>query len=449
MDASRIVDNSRFNRFHLMVLTLCGFMMIFDGYDIVIYGSVVPVLIQEWSISPVQAGAIGSYGLFGMMVGALSFSILADKIGRKPTLIVCLSLFSFFTGLAAFAAGPTDFGIYRFLAGLGLGGVMPLAISLTSEYAPKRVRSLLVSAMFSGYMVGGVAAAGTSALLIPSFGWRPVFIIGAVPLLLVPVLIKYLPESLGFLASKGKTDQARTTLRRIELDPALTESAQFNVPENPPKVPITELFRRGYAFSTIMFWISFFMCLLMIYGLLTWLPQLMIQAGYPLGSSLTFLLILNLAAIVGTIFGGYLADRVGSKRVLVTYYLLAAIFVFMLGFKTNAALLYLLVAIAGASTFGAQVIANAYAAQFYPSSIRATGVGWSLGIGRIGAIVGPLMGGILIAAEVPLKVNFLAFAIPGLIALTAITLINERISALAPMETAVADAGREATEPPI
>lgn len=429
VNVSDTVDNSRFNRFHFWVVTLCAFTILFDGYDLTIYGAAVPRIIEEFGISPAQAGAIGSYALIGMMIGAIVFGTLSDRIGRKTVIIGCVALYTVFTGAIFFAGGPTELGVYRFLAGLGLGGVMPNSVALVAEYSPRHLRSTLVSVMFSGYMVGGIVAALISIAFIPAFGWRSIFLLGLLPLLLIPVLIKYLPESLSFYLAKGKTDEVAATLQRIEPGLTFSGTPSFEVNEPPRQgSSVANLFRDGYAFSTIMLWVAFFMVLLMIYGLLTWLPQLMIEAGYPLTSSLSFLLTLFVAAIAMTWGGGYLSDRFGPRKVLIASYVVAAVFVALLGFGANAALLYVYAAVAlgGGATFAAQIFANAYAAQYYPTNARSTGVGWSLGVGRIGAIVGPLLGGILLSANVPLYTNFLAFAIPGLVAAVAVFLVRDR-----------------------
>lgn len=429
VNVSDTVDNSRFNRFHLLIVTLCAFTILFDGYDLTIYGAAVPSIIEEFGISPAQAGAIGSYALVGMMIGAIVFGTLSDRIGRKRVIIGCVTLYTLFTGAIFFAGGPTEVGIYRFVAGIGLGGVMPNSVALVNEYAPKHLRSTLVSVMFSGYFIGGIVAASISIVLIPAFGWRSIFLLGLLPLLLVPVLIKCLPESLSFYLRQEKNDEVASTLQKVDPGLSFSETQSFEVNEEPRQgSSVANLFRGGYAFSTSMLWVAFFMVLLMIYGLLTWLPQLMIESGYPLGSSLSFLLTLFVAGIVTTWGGGYLSDRFGARRVLITSYVIAAVFVALLGFVGNAALLYVYAAVAlgGGATFVAQIFANAYAAQYYPTNARSTGVGWGLGVGRIGAIIGPLLGGILLTADIPLYGNFLAFAIPGLIAAVAVSLVRTR-----------------------
>ena len=203
IDVHPIIDNARFTPFHWMVMAWCGLLLIFDGYDLFIYGVVLPVIMKEWGLTPLQAGALGSYALFGMMFGALAFGSLADRIGRKKGIAICFALFSGATILNGFASSPSEFGIYRFIAGLGCGGLMPNAVALMNEYAPKRLRSTLVAIMFSGYSLGGMLSAGVGIFMLPRFGWESMFFAAAVPLLLLPVILYYLPESIGFLVRQG------------------------------------------------------------------------------------------------------------------------------------------------------------------------------------------------------------------------------------------------------
>ncbi|VVO75855.1 MFS transporter [Pseudomonas fluorescens] len=436
IDVHEVIDNARFSRFHWMVMCLCALLLIFDGYDLFIYGVVLPSIMQEWGMTPLQAGALGSYALFGMMFGALCFGTLADKIGRKKGIAICFALFSSATIINGFASNPTEFGICRFLAGLGCGGLMPNAVALMSEYAPKKLRSTLVAIMFSGYSLGGMLAAGVGIYALPRFGWESMFFFAAVPLLLLPLIFWLLPESVGFLVRQGQLVKARSILRRVDGERAIDAEDQLLLSDTKGKgVAVFELFRDGRALRTLCLWLAFFCCLLMVYALSSWLPKLMANAGYSLGSSLSFLLALNFGGMAGAILGGWLGDRFNLSKVMVGFFVAAALSISLLGFKSPTPLMYVLIFIAGATTIGTQILLYAGAAQFYGLSIRSTGLGWASGIGRNGAIVGPLLGGALMGINLPLQLNFLAFAIPGAIAALAMTLfaISSRRHQSAPM----------------
>lgn len=420
LDVHAIIDNARFTPFHWRVMAWCGLLLIFDGYDLFIYGVVLPVIMQEWALTPLQAGALGSYALFGMMFGALAFGSLADRIGRKKGIALCFALFSGATILNGFASSPSEFGLYRFFAGLGCGGLMPNAVALMNEYAPKRLRSTLVAIMFSGYSLGGMLSAGIGILLLPRFGWESMFFAAAVPLLFLPVILFYLPESIGFLVRQGRVDEARQLLKRLDPDCGVTEHDDLVVGRDAGKASsVLELFRNGLAIRTLALWLAFFCCLLMVYALSSWLPKLMASAGYSLGSSLSFLLVLNFGGMVGAILGGWLGDRYNLVKVKVAFFLAAALSISLLGVNSPMPVLYLLIFIAGATTIGTQILLYAGAAQLYGLAVRSTGLGWASGIGRNGAIVGPLLGGALMGINLPLQLNFIAFAIPGAVAALA------------------------------
>lgn len=421
IEVNQIIDNARFTRFHWMVTLLCALLLVFDGYDLFIYGAVLPVLMKEWGLTPVEAGALGSYALFGMMFGAFVFGPLADRIGRKKGVAISFVLFSVSTFLSGFASTPTEFGIFRFIAGLGCGGLMPNAVALVNEYAPKRARSTLVAIMFSGYSLGGVLCAGLGIYMLPRFGWQSMFWAAAVPLVLLPVILWKLPESVGFLLRQGQQAKARQMLGQVAPQEQLGADVHLvQADAKGASVPMLDLFQQGRAKGTFMIWLSFFCCLLMVYALGSWLPKLMAGAGYSLGSSLSFLLMLNFGGVVGAIAGGWLGDRFSLPKVVVAFFALGTVSIALLGLNSPMPVLYLLIAIAGATTIGTQILLYANTAQFYPLAIRSTGLGWASGIGRTGAIVGPLLGGWLMAAALPLKLNFLVFAVPGLVAALAI-----------------------------
>jgi len=277
--------------------------------------------------------------------------------------------------------------------------------------------------MFSGYSVGGMTSAFLGMYLMPSHGWQSVFFVAGIPLLLLPLIWIFLPEAVGFLLKEGRKEEAGRLLARVE--PSYSPAAGDNfhlVTGQGRSVALVALFQNGRLVSTLMFWVAFFSCLLMVYALGSWLPKLMNKAGYELGSSLSFLLVLNFGAIFGAIGGGWLADRFRLRRVLTIMFVIAALSISALAIKNDMIVLYLLVAIAGATTIGSQILLYAYVAQYYPLAIRSTGIGWASGVGRLGAISGPMLGGALIS--LPLEMNFLAFAIPGAVAGLAISMVG-------------------------
>jgi MFS transporter, AAHS family, benzoate transport protein len=430
VNVMEVVDNGKFNRFHLGLLLSCCLIITFDMFDLVIYSSVLPILMAEWSMSPVQAGAIGSYGPLGMMIGAIVFGIFANKIGRKNGLIISVILFSIFTFACAFVTGPTSFGLFRFIAGVGIGGVMPNLLSLLTDYSPKHLRNQMVSIVMICFPIGGILAALAGIYLIPDLGWKSVYWISIIPLLLIPFLMKYLHDSPSMLVVKGKVAELCVALKKVNPNVTVTPDMEFEIDSQKGQVgsPVMALFKNKRALGTIMIWIAFFMCLLMINGINIWLPNLMISVGYALSSSLSFMIVLNIGAIIGTLILGNLADKFGAKKVLVPMFVMAAISLILLGFKTNIVLLYIFVAIAGACTTGAQSIAYSFVTQYYPSLMRSTAVGLASGIGRIGAIIGPTFGGILIQMNLSVQMNFLSFAIPGLIAAIAFAFVPMKIA---------------------
>ncbi|MEK0214405.1 aromatic acid/H+ symport family MFS transporter [Acinetobacter junii] len=433
VNINETIDNAKFSLFHWKVLVWCLLIIIFDGYDLVIYGVALPLLMQQWSLTAVQAGLLASAALFGMMFGAMIFGTLSDRLGRKKTIMICVTLFSGFTFLGAFATNPVEFAILRFIAGLGIGGVMPNVVALMTEYAPKKIRSTLVAIMFSGYAIGGMTSALLGAWLVKDMGWQIMFLIAGIPLLMLPIIWKFLPEALAFLIKSGKEEQAKQIINKLLPTRDIHQNTQLVFNENiHHEAPVKALFQDGRAFSTFMFWIAFFMCLLMVYALGSWLPKLMLQAGYSLGASMLFLFALNIGGMVGAIGGGALADRFHLKPVITSMFVIGAAALILLGFNSPQIVLYSLIALAGAATIGSQILLYTFVAQFYPTTVRSTGMGWASGIGRIGAIIGPVLTGALLTFELPHQMNFLAIAIPGVIAAFAIFLVNLKVSVNVP-----------------
>ncbi len=418
------IRDERVNIATVFVVIVCWLAIIFEGYDLIVYGAVLPSLLhyKAWSLNSAQAGVIGSYAVIGMLFGALIVGTLTDLIGRKVTFISCVTVFSIAMGACALAPTPGLFGLFRFIAGLGLGGVIPTATAVTIEYAPAKWRTFTYTLMFSGYSIGGILASSLAIPLIPAFGWQIMFWVGAIPLLLVvPTALFLLPESVGFLLIKNRRAEAEEIARRFNLHLEPTS------PTNTDKwSALKTLFTRNYLMATICFWIATFLALFMIFGLNTWVPQIMRSAGYSLGSALSFLLVLNIGTIVGSLVAGAATDRFGSKIVCTVSFLLAALSLGLLSVKWSLPVTYILFAIAGVGTIGTQTLLNAYVSKYYPLSGRATAVGWSLGVGRLGGILGPAFGGILLSWGLGFQWNFYAFALPGLLGAVVILFIADR-----------------------
>ncbi|QDG73009.1 MFS transporter [Janthinobacterium tructae] len=431
IDVHELSDKARFNRFHAGMLLWCAVIIICDGYDLAVAGIALPSIMKDMGVTAQNAGFMVSSALFGMMFGAIFLGTIADRIGRRKAIAICIALFSVFTAAAGFTHDPYTFSAMRFLAGLGIGGVMPNVVAQMTEYSPKKIRATMVTLMFSGYAVGGMLAALLGKGLLETYGWSSVFMAAGLPVLLIPVILKTLPESMPFLIRENRLDELKQIVTRMEPSYRPDAGDRFALPaqDRAEGAPIGKLFQDGRGFSTAMFWIAFFMCLFMVYALSSWLTKLMASAGYSLGSALTFVLVLNFGAVIGAVGGGWLADRFNIKYVLMGMYALAAMSITLLGFKVPTELLFLLVGLAGASTIGTQIVTYAYAGQFYPMAIRSTGIGWASGVGRSGAILAPIAIGTLVGMALPLEQNFMAIAIPAAIAVIAVSLIRHGRSA--------------------
>lgn len=431
IDVHKVADEARFNRFHGKVLLWCLLIIIIDGYDIAVAGTALPSIMQQMGVTAATAGFMASSALFGMMFGAIFLGSLSDRIGRRWTIAICVFLFSVFTAGAGFTKDPVSFSVMRFIAGLGIGGVMPNIVAQMTEYAPKKIRSLMTTAMFSGYALGGILAAVLGKQLIGDYGWQAVFIAAGAPVLLIPFILKSMPESLAYLTRKKDESQLRAVLNRIE--PGLNATAQDRLvlPQHDQVqgAAMARLFQDGRGLSTVMFWIAFFTGLFMIYALSSWLTKLMAMSGYSLGSALSFVIALNLGAMVGAIGGGWLADRFHIKWVLVVMYALGGVFLVLMTIPMATEALYGVIAMVGACSTGAQIVAYAYSGQYYPMAIRSTGIGMASGVGRLGAIAAPLLIGLIVSLNLPLEQNFLVIGAAGVIGALALAFIDHGRSA--------------------
>lgn len=411
-----------------LVVGLCGLALVFDGYDLVVYGTVVPVLLGDPSqlgqLSPAQAGTLGSYALIGVLVGALAAGVVGDRIGRRKVMLVNLAWFSIGMAATALTQSVAAFGVFRFLTGVGVGALVATVGALVAEFAPPGQRNRYNAIVYSGVPAGGVLAALVALVAGDAIGWRGLFWIGALPLvLLLPLAVAFLPESPKWLVARGRIADAEAVAARTGIP----------VPEPEPvttdKVGFPALASRRFALPTLLLGTMSFAGLLLTYGLNTWLPQIMGDQGYGKGYALTFLLVLNLGAILGGLFASYVADRTGAKRVVASTFVLAAIALALLPLELPFGLLVAAVAIAGVGTIGTQVLIYGLVSNYYPTTARAAGVAWCAGFGRLGGIVGPIIGGVLVGAGVGGSTAFQIFA--------GVSLLGALVASLVPASAAV------------
>lgn len=422
-NVQQFIDQHPFSPLQKRVLALCFLVVAIDGFDTASIGFIAPALRGEWGLSAAALAPLFGAGLFGLMAGALLLGPMADRFGRKPVLLLSVAFFGLTSLLSAFADNMTTLLVLRFLTGLGLGGAMPTTITLTSEYCPQPRRASLVTLMFCGFTIGSALGGLVAAQLLATVGWRGILIIGGViPLLLVPALLFALPESLRWMVLRGRgaSTAAQGIMRKIAntaqaLPPLTVSDVKL------PGSPVTQLFRPGLIGGTLLLWSTFFMSLLIIYLLSSWLPTILNGAGHSLSQASFISSAFQIGGTLGAILLGRWMDRYRPHRVLATAYLAAAACIVVVGMATqNVPLLVLAVFGVGFGVSGSQVGANALAAAFYPTTSRATGVSWASAIGRSGSVLGSMVGGALLAAELSTQTIFLMLAVPAVLAALAL-----------------------------
>lgn len=385
--------------------------MVFDGYDLIVYGTVQSSLITEtgWGLNKATAGTIGSMAFLGMMIGAIFAGRMADSWGRRRTILGCAVVFSIFTVLCAFAPNAAVFGVMRLLAGIGLGGLVPSANALVAELVPTKWRSTIATLMMSGVPIGGSIAALVGIQLIPAFGWQSMFLVAVLALVIVvPLGLKYLPETLTPVRAADKA-AGQGPAKAAGKGHAVREPSGFS-----------SLLRAPYLGVSLLFALATIATLFAWYGLGTWLPNLMQLAGYNLGSALTFALALNLGAVAGSVITAWAGTRFGPIPTAIAAAAVAAGALVVLVTGPPVTVVYLMLVLAGVGTHGTQCLIIAAVASHYPGHLRGTALGWALGTGRIGAVVAPQVGGLLLAAGMGVNSNFIAFA--GAAAIAAVLL---------------------------
>jgi AAHS family benzoate transporter-like MFS transporter len=396
------------------IVSLATVGLMFDGYDLVVYGTVVSTFLRDPNqigpVDPALAGALGSNPLLGVLVGALVAGSIGDIVGRRKMMLGAYAWFSLGMAATAFTHSSIMFGLFRFVTGLGVGVLLATTAALVSEFAPKGKKNLCNAITYSGVPLGSLAAAALAIVLVEHISWRGMFLIGAIPLVtLLPLAFWMMPESVAWLASRGHIEEARRVAAKTGVEiPSATGS---ELVEESGAAGYRGLFG-DFLIPAILIGLMSATGLLLVYSLNTWLPELMLRAGFDAKGSLSFLLVLNGAAALGPIIVARFADRFGAKPVVAASFLLGALAIMALTLKLPLAALLAMVALVGIGTSGTQTLIYGFVANFFPTRVRGAGVAWCAGFGRLGGVGGPLIGGLLIASG--LSIDTIFFVLAGL-----------------------------------
>lgn len=423
LDVPAWMEEQDISRTQILIIALMTLTSALDGFDAQMIGYVAPAVIRDLHVSPHEFTPVFAFGLVGLLVGCLVIAPLADSVGRKRVLVWSAVFFGAASLLTAWADSLQSFVVLRFLTGVGLGGSMPNAIALTAEYVPSRKRAFATMAMFCGFPLGATLGGMLAAILIARFNWPAVFVVGGIlPLVLAAVVAMTLPESLRHLVLKGRdAAEVSEVLRRIKPQATFAPGTSFVVREQRrPGITVVHLFREGRAVGTVLLWVMFFCSLLDIFFLSSWLPTVLHEAGLSISASVVETALFQGGGVVAALLLGSVIDRIGFLKVIVPVYIAAFLAIGSIGFAGTAlGLLMVANVCSGAFVIGGQTAVNVLAAVFYPTSIRATGVGWGLGVGRVGSIIGPIIGGVLLQAGWDRRSLFIVAAVPALIAALA------------------------------
>ncbi len=422
--AEAALENQRIGGLQLRVAALCTLVQICDGYDINSVAWAVPSLIRAWHLPPPMFTMAFLWSSIGILVGALSAGPIGDRFGRRPLLLVSLTIFGVASLLSATADSIFMLSLWRFFTGLGIGGGFAGAAALAGDYAPHRLRATMIMVTFTGAPIGGFVGGQIVAVLLSHFGWPVIFILGgAFPLVLVPALALWLPESPRFLAARQNPSPRHTAvLRRLDIAPA-----QSNPVDMARSNPIWMVFGQGYALQTFLLWIVFFCSLLNLFLFAYWMPTVLNMIGYSPPQAVFASSLRDLGAIFAVLYLGLAIDRIGPERTLALHYAAGAVFIAAIAlFALPYALLLLMSFLAGATIIGSQTGANGTCGKLYPARMRTSGLGWALGIGRLGGIAAPVLGGYLLSLGLPPTRIFLSACVFALIAAAATALLAFR-----------------------
>lgn len=403
--------------FQYKLLAVTGLGWLFDSMDTGLIAFVLPVLAKDWSLTPAQMGWIGSIGLIGMALGAVLAGTLADRIGRKKVFSITVLLYSLSTGMCALSWSYESLLFFRFLVGFGLGGELPVAATLMSEYAPSHLRGRFIVLLESFWALGWLVAACIAYLLIPMFGWQIAFVIGTLPALYVFLIRLHMPESVRYLLSHNKVDEAKEIILQLEkklavasqpFEGELTPLEKGQVKEETPH--FLKLWNRQFRMRTLMLWLAWFGIVFSYYGIFMWLPSIVFAQGFAVVKTFEYVLIMTLAQLPGYFAAAYLVDVIGRKYTLSLFLLMSGVCSFFFGNATSSETLLAWGAAMSFFNLGAWGVIYTYTPEQYPTAMRALGSGWAAGFGRIGGMLAPMLVGVMIAGSFGMNTIFLMFA---------------------------------------
>ena len=389
---------------HRKLLVIHGFGWLFDAMDVGIITFVLAALAKDWQLPPDQIGLIGSAGLAGMFIGAAVSGIIADYYGRKAVFQITLLIFAITTLLCAVAWNVESMIAFRFVVGIGLGGELPVVASLLSEFVPGKHRGRYIVFLESFWAWGWLIAALVAYLIIPTYGWRVAFTIGAIPAFYIWVVRRKLPESPRWLERKGRYAEAEAVIKALEFESERITKIQLTLCEpsgaieegKTERFTFFELWTSQYLKRTLMLWILWFGLVFGYYGIFVWLPTLLVQSGYSMVNSFGYVVIVTLAQIPGYFSAAFLVERIGRKLVIISYLLLSALAAFLFGQATDTAQILVWASLMSFFNLGAWGAVYTYTPELYPTHARATGAGSAAAFGRIGGILAPITVGVLL-----------------------------------------------------
>jgi MFS transporter, AAHS family, 4-hydroxybenzoate transporter len=411
------LENQRLGGLQLRVAALCTLVQMCDGYDLNSVGWAAPSVIRDWQLPPSTFAMAFLWSSIGIMIGALSAGPIGDRLGRRPLLLGSLTIFGIASLLSALVGSLSMLSLLRFFTGIGIGGGFSGAAALTADYTPHRMRATMIMATFTGAPLGGFLGGQIVAFLLAQWGWRMIFVLGGIfPLILLPVLILWLPESPRFLvARKNLSGRDAALLQRLEITSARSDAVDVARGN-----PIWMLFGQEYAFQTLLLWIIFFCSLLNLFLFVYWMPTVLNLIGISPAQAVFAASLRDLGAIFAVLYLGVAIDRIGPERALALHYAAGAAFIAVIAlFALPYSVLYVIIFLAGVTVIGSQTGVNGACGKLYPARMRTSGIGWALGVGRLGGIVAPVLGGYLLAIGLPPTRIFLVACLFALIAATA------------------------------